>query len=559
MTAAAGRAEAHLRLLAEDELRRALAYRRCEPAEPSGLPPAVRSAVHLSRPVLAPLLPPLRSVARVSGPLLASFRPTARTAASAARRTGAGRAAEPVLWRALRVRPRVRGPQPGDGRFPDSPPAEAGLNRVRWVASALVAADAISEPAAQAVIEDLTDALAVRGKLAERRLRQPPSPRWWGPGSPWRPGSPPPPLPAAPVQAVPLGTALPGGPAGGPGEISLLALVLAQDRAVLTAGHSSQPGPYPGRPGRRPAPPLSSGQLTLVDNHGMRYEADVDYRLLYGRWSAVLDLVPVPPSGIRWLDITGDSAHDPVRVDLARAASRGDSPGPDPAAPGPGGLASRPPRLSPAERPLDTLAESLLAEATHGFETHDAPPLAGLAELVGALQAGAGLQAGSAALGRLAALADRLGIGFPSALRPLAQPAGLPDAWLSVLQHRNATDGPVRVAAGAAVLPEVDGARFAVAGLDSAADSATLRVVAWGWQPSPLTGLLDRFSWWAHDDRGRWHLARTDGSRSGGGQVDLFVEFAPALHPDARSLDLFLRGPRTQAAVTLPLRWLASR
>jgi len=559
MTAAAGRAEAHLRLLAEDELRRALAYPRCEPAEPSGLPPAVRSAVHLSRPVLAPLLPPLRSVARVSGPLLASFWPTARTAATAARRTGAGRAAEPVLWRALRVRPRVRGPQPGDGRFPDSPPAEAGLNRVRWVASALVAADAISEPAAQAVIEDLTDALAVRGKLAERRLRQPPSPRWWGPGSPWRPGSPPPPLPAAPVQAVPLGTALPGGPAGGPGEISLLALVLAQDRAVLTAGHSSQPGPYPGRPGRRPAPPLSSGQLTLVDNHGMRYQADVDYRLLYGRWSAVLELVPVPPSGIRWLDITGDSAHDPVRVDLARAASRGDSPGPDPAAPGPGGLASLPSRVSPAERPVETLAESLLAEATHGFETHDAPPLAGLAELVGALQAGAGLQAGSAALGRLAALADRLGIGFPSALRPLAQPAGLPDAWLSVLQHRSATDGPVRVAAGAAVLPEVDGARFAVAGLDSAADSATLRVVAWGWQPSPLTGLLDRFSWWARDDRGRWHVARTDGSRSGGGQVDLFVEFAPALHPDARSLDLFLRGPRTQAAVTLPLRWLASR
>jgi hypothetical protein len=562
MTAAGGRAEAHLRLLAEDELRRALAYPRCEPAEPAGLPPAVRSAVHLSRPVLAPLLPPLRSVARVSGPLLASFWPTARTAASAARRTGAGRAAEPVLWRALRVRPRVRGPQPGDGRFPDSPPAVAGLNRVRWVASALVAADAISEPAAQAVIEELTDALAVRGKLAERRLRQPPSPRWWGPGSPWRPGSPPPPLPAGPVQAVALGTALSGGPAGGPGEISLLALVLAPDRAVLTAGQSSQPGPYPGRPGRRPAPPLSSGPLTLVDNHGVRYQADADYRLVYGHWSAVLDLVPVPPSGIRWLDITGDAAHDPVRVDLARDASRGDSPGPDPAAPGPGGLASLPPRLSPAERPLDTLAESLLAEATHGFEPHGAPPLAGLAELaelVGALQAGAGLEAGSAALGRLAALADRLGIGFPSAVRPLAQPAGLPDAWLSVLQHCGATDGPVRVAAAAAVLPEVDGARFAVAGLDSAADSATLRVVAWGWQPSPLTNLLDRFSWWARDDRGRWHLARTDGSRSGGGPVDLFVEFAPALHPDARSLDLFLRGPRTQAAVTLPLRWLASR
>ena len=125
MTAAAGQAEAHLRLLAEDELRRALAYPRCEPAEPPGLPPAVRSAVHLARPALAPLLPPLRSVARVSGPLLASFWPAARTAASVARRTGAGRAAEPVLWRALRVRPRIRAPQPGGSRFPDPPPAQA--------------------------------------------------------------------------------------------------------------------------------------------------------------------------------------------------------------------------------------------------------------------------------------------------------------------------------------------------------------------------------------------------------------------------------------------------
>jgi|GEM_PF-1025923 len=567
MTAAAGAAETCLRLMAEDALRRALAYPRYDPPEPSGLPPAV----HLSRPVLAPLLPPLRSAARVSGPLRAFLRPAARTAVPAARQAPGRRAAEPVLWRTLRLSHAIRAAQPARGRAADSPAAEAGLNRVRRVASALVAADAISEPAAQTVIEGLTDALAVRGKLAGRRLHQPPSPRWWGPGTPWRPGNPPPPLPAGPVQAVSLGTALPAGAAGGPGEASLLALVLAPDRAVLmAAGHSSQPGPFPGRPGRRPVPPpLSSGQLTLADNHGVRYQADADYRSVYGRWSVVLDLAPVPPSGIRWLDITGDAAHDPVRVDLAGPASPGNSPVPDPAGPDParpdpaasgrGSLASLPSRVSPAEWPLDNLAERLLAGATQGSETSDAPPLAGLAELVGALQAGAGLEAGSAALGRLAALAGRLGIGFPSAVRPLAQPAGLPDTWLSVLQHRGATDGPVRVAAAAAVLPEMDGARFAVAGLDSAADSATLRVVAWGWQPSPLTNLLDRFSWWARDDRGRWHLARTDGSRSGGGQVDLFVELAPALHPDARSLELFVRGPTTQAAVTLPLRWLASR
>src|ERR1019366_1769197 len=117
MTAAPEGAETYLRRLAEAELRRALTYPRWEPPEPSGLPPAVRSAVHLSRPVLAPLLPSLRSAAaRVSSPLLASLWPTARTAIWAARRTPTVRAAEPVLWRTLRVRRAVQPLLLGRGR-----------------------------------------------------------------------------------------------------------------------------------------------------------------------------------------------------------------------------------------------------------------------------------------------------------------------------------------------------------------------------------------------------------------------------------------------------------
>jgi hypothetical protein len=134
----------------------------------------------------------------------------------------------------------------------------------------------------------------------------------------------------------------------------------------------------------------------------------------------------------------------------------------------------------------------------------------------------------------------------------------LPDAWVSVLDNRGAADGPDQVAAVAAVLPEVGGARFAVAGLDSVAGSATLHAVGWGWEP-PLPGLgQQRYTWWARDDQGRWHLARTPGGDRSG-VVDLLVEFGPALHPDARSLELIVRGWAGQAAVTLPLRWLASR
>jgi hypothetical protein len=590
VTTPAERAETYLRLMAESELRRALAYPGYESPGSPGRPSGVRPAVRLSRPLLAPLLPPVRSAARRSGLLLASpwlkspwltspwltspwltsLWPTARTAVSAARRTPAGRAVEPVLWRTLRARPAVRPPPPGRGRVAE-PPAEAAVGRMGQVASALVAAGTISEATARTVLDRLTDALSLRGKLAARRLYQPPGPRWWGPGSPWQPGSPPPPLPAAPVRAVTIGSTLPLGPGGSRGEAALLALIVAPDRAVLTAAaRLPSPGSQPREAGHWP-PPLPFGHLTAVDDQGARYQADHTSRSPYGRRSVAFELTPVPPPGTRWLDITGPAITDPIRADLTGPSPAGtaypgtsaarDPAGPDPATtdpvtPDPGVWASLAGRASPADRPLDTLAEKVLGEVTHGYGT-GAAALAGLAEVAGALQAATGLT-GSAALGRLAALADRLGIPFPPALRPAAQPAGLPDAWQSVLDHRGAADGPDRVAVVAAVLPEVDGARFAVAGLDSAAGSATLRVMAWGWQPSPLTSLDDRFSWWARDDRGRWHLAREYGAHFGGGQVDLLVEFAPALHPEARSLDLLVRGPASQAAVTLPLRWLAS-
>jgi hypothetical protein len=548
---AAERAETYLRLVAESELRRALASPRNEPPDPSGQLPAVRSAVRLSGPLLAPLLPPARTAARVSGPLLAPLWPAARTAASAARQTTAGRAAEPVLWRALRARQVVRAFLAGRGRFAGLP-ARSGQDRVRLVASALVQAGVLGESAAQATLDSLTDALALRGETTPGRTYGPPGSASWGPGSRWRPGSTPPPLPGGPVRAVPLGASVPLESGGDRGEAGLLALILAPDRAVLAAAvRLTEPGPSARRPGRGPSVPLPFGALVAADEHGAQYRADLTVHSAVGRWSAAFGLTPVPPPGTRRLDVTGPAIKDPIRVDL--------TPVPDPAGADPAHQAGLPGRLSPAERPLDALAERLLAGVTRGYGHGDAP-LAGLTEMVAALQAVAGLTAGSAALSRLAILAGRLGIEFPASLRPLTRPAELPDAWASVLDHRGAADGPDRAAAVAAVLPDVDGARFALAGLDSVADSATLRVVAWGWQPAPLAGLgAERFSWWARDDRGRWHLARERGAHYGGGQVDLLVEFGPALDPDARVLEIIVRGPSGQAGVSVPLRWLVSR
>ncbi len=548
MTAAAERAEAYLRLMAEAELRRAEA---CPPYEPPArLPPAAQSAVRLSRPVLAPLLPSVRTATRMSGPLLASLWPAARTTVSAARQSPVGRAAEPVLWRMLRVRQTVQPLLTGRGRFRE-PPAEAGLDRVRHIAGTLVSAGAISEAGAQGVLESLMDALVLRGKLGAGRMYWPLGGGPWGP----RPAGPPP-LTAGPVQAVPIETRLPLGADGDQGEACLLTLVLGPARAVITAAAwLAEPGSHPARPGRRPPPPRPVEEISATDEHGTRYQADDTARLAHGRWSVTFDLAPVPPPATTWLDITSSAGPDPVRVEWFRAPGPGDAPGRDPAGSRPG----LPAGLSPAERPLDGLAESLLAEAAHG-RTAGGSRLSGLTEVVGALQAAAGLTRGSAALSRLAILAERLGIEFPADLRLLIRPVDLPDAWVSVLNHRGTADGPDDVAAVAAVLPEVDGARFALAGLDSMAASATLRTVGWGWEPRPLPFPgQPRYSWWARDDQGRWHVARPHSGTHGRGGADLLVEFGPALHPDAKSLEVIVRGPVSQAAVTVPLRWLGSR
>ena len=398
---AAERAETYLRLTAESELRRTLAFPRHEAPAPSGPAPAVR----LSSPLFAPLLPAVRTAARLSGPLIASLWPAARTAASATRQTTVGRAAEPVLWRALRARHAVRPFLAGRDRVA-KPPAEAGLDRVRLVASALVQAGVIGEAAAQAMLGSLTDALAIRGQLTPGQLYLPLVSPSWGPGSRWLPASSPPPLPRGPVRAIPLGTTLPLGSGGHLGEAGLLALVLAPDRAVLTAAAwLTEPRPSAGRPGRGPPALLPFGALVATDEHGAHYQADHTAQPAYGRWSVAFDLAPVPPPGIRRLDITGPAIKAPIRVDLIPAPGSGYAAGPDtadsdcagpdpdpaPADPGRpdpglwGGLLARP---GPAERPLDTLAERLLADVARGYSLGDAP-LADLTEVVGALQAAA--------------------------------------------------------------------------------------------------------------------------------------------------------------------------
>jgi hypothetical protein len=86
--------------------------------------------------------------------------------------------------------------------------------------------------------------------------------------------------------------------------------------------------------------------------------------------------------------------------------------------------------------------------------------------------------------------------------------ADLPPAWNDVLVGRGTRDGREEVLPVAAVLPEIDGARFALTGLSCSDEAATLRALAWGWRPEDEPLNQTPISWWARDSAGRWHVAR---------------------------------------------------
>ena len=115
-------------------------------------------------------------------------------------------------------------------------------------------------------------------------------------------------------------------------------------------------------------------------------------------------------------------------------------------------------------------------------------------------------------------------------------------------------DGPRGTAPVVAVLPELDGARFVLAGLSSWERQATVLVFAWGWHPSPRGFRPEQpFSWWARDDAGRWHVGRATAHGAPAGTFTL--ELAPPLHPAASSLEVILTGRSGRVTATLPLRW----
>ena len=410
------------------------------------------------------------------------------------------------------------------------------------MAHALNQAGAIERGTADSILEGLETALAARSRMDEHELimrslhtmRHPQPTR----------------APAGPYLAAPIGAVVPAGADSDLADIRLLTLVTGPSWTVITA--VGQLADQRDEPRHRDPWPVFDGPdgPGVTDDRGNSYEIHEDIGMtdVDGRWNGILDLSPAPPPGTQWLDLALSPGSPPVRVDLARPGGRSERP------PGPPG--------SQAERMIDATAVDLLRWSVTGEESPPGHDLSAVADVVTALEAVGALEPARDAVGRLLALAGRLGTDIPPALRAAAPAGRLPDAWTGVLENRDRRDGPHGAAPAAAVLPELDGARFVLAGLRSEAARAELHVVVWGWPETPLwlDPEVEPWCWSARDDQGRWHIATENGARVySDDRRYVQLNLVPPLHPQATSLEVTVAGRVGQATVTVPLDWQEPR
>ena len=156
--------------------------------------------------------------------------------------------------------------------------------------------------------------------------------------------------------------------------------------------------------------------------------------------------------------------------------------------------------------------------------------------------------------GHLAAVCQRLG----AQGHGITAPAGtsIPVRWASVLAGLDrgpAGPGPEWCAPLAAILPDVDGARFALGGLTSAAGQSHLHVVATG-VPLPAGGWDPGFSWWLRSDDGAWHVGtQSHPYLRDSGQTAFRLRLTPPLSARPDTFEVVVTGPATRVSALVPV------
>ena len=410
----------------------------------------------------------------------------------------------------------------------------------------LVAAGALDQECLDRIAGDLDAAIKVRSRLLlnSDRRRGVLHRGSFAPPSPQPPSGP---VGRAPW-VTPIGRALQVASDRAPSALHFMSLVRTETEALITVvmrmrwppdGSSlelevTEAGPHH----------LPYGQLWAVDDQGTRYGV----RFEGGQggavtWQGLVELSPAPPRTARRLDLVGDGTLL-AELPLRSPSGRGRRPR----------SASEPLAIPPAERLLMLEAERILATSDARGPVQGPDP----GEIIAVLLQTGAIAADSPLPGQLAALCQRLGaFGHGISVPPVGE---IPVHWASVIARRNApvpAEGPELFAPFAAVVPDVDGARLALAGLSTAAGESHLHVVSRG-----LPRLADRFaynwtpgfSWWLTDGAGNWHVAMPgepwtfpDGTQA------FSLRLTPPLAAVPDTAEVVITGPATRVRVAIPV------
>ena len=567
------RAETYLRLLAEAELRRALAMPEYEPPrermparmvglfvrrrvmrrrratvqrlmarQATGHPASSGSLqTSLSRAQAIAALPAIRQMARAVGiarTVVAAPTATALTAATSATAQFSARVRSATwsvrrqVWRRLRERRRRRY---------EPPPAEGCLTRLETVAAVFAAVGAITAKTEVEIVDGMRAALAARNRIDQDSL-VPYHHRFRG--HPMRRRATGTAAPAGPPRAIPVGVAASGEIEGAPVRFHFGVLVF--DHGATLSVRARFPVELEERRDG-PMDPIfdAMNEISAVDDRGATYRADFSGGGGGGKWNGRLQLSPTPPPGVRWLDMTVPGTPA-VRVRLDAPPSNLQ-------------ISTEQVTTSTTDRFLDAQTIQLLCRKVTDLNWESDDDDRGeqpLFRVMSHLLAAGVLGTESPSLRRLAAAAARLDTPLPDPLAAI-EPSELPADWLGLLSRTDCTDGPTGAIPIAAVPPEVDGVQWVIVELVSEQESATLQVHARGWpEPREPLGVRSEQIWWsARDELGGGYLVGESGSSWGNGEADLDLEISPAINPQARVLDIILTGTTTQVTVSVPLDW----
>ena len=580
------RAETHLRLVAEAELRRATVPPRDGAATPPDMPGAERGAlVARQRPAVAAALYdlPQRQREVIALQYYGNLSET-ETAATIGLTRGAVHSHTAHGISALQAA------------------LETGASsRVAQVAQLLTAARALDGEVAGQILDDFVLALGTRragaagqsGPDPRSLMRSPvahlPLSMLMSPRPPAAPGRAATGAPAAaaaggpgpagtrtaPGRVIPLGRVIPVRGDEVSGEMYLLSYAQTAPGARLTVitrarGEFVPPGIEPGGM-YRPFAVFPVHQFTATDDNGTSYQ--MGFRGRRGRrpteLAGEITLDPGPPPGTGWLELTTTPGGPAVRIDL----------NPGNGLPGHAGVTVREAGTSPGEHLLNHMAARLLLLALafpHEIRLHPAVPAPepfsciadGLGDAIAALQACGALSPLSPVPGQLAALSATLNISGHGITAPPARQ--LPGPWLSMLAHYRrrkpeqalARDG---YAATAVAFPELDGTRLALLGLHNFDGSTVLYghasgTTVTGPRRPPGAELDFPLRIWVRDSGGRWHATRAaargwSAEDEDDSDMTLRLEVVPPLSPATTWIEVFAAGQSVQAGATLPLRW----